>query len=269
MKGGVNRGFTLTELLVCIAIVAVLAGICLPALATASGYTKAMVCMDNAKKLALGWTMYANDHNGVLVENYHGSDTQGGANKNSWAAGWMDWTTRSDNTNESLIIDPGYAKLATYVNKDKRVFKCPADRYLAQVQLLSHFKERVRSVSMNSCMGDGNDKNWYGKSHTIYKKITDLKKLSPMNAWVFADEQADSINGPCLFVNPTATSWVDLPASYHEGAGSFSFADGHAELKKWMDSSTMVPVNISHFNTVTATGGRDWRWVVDRTSEHQ
>ena len=26
---------------------------------------------------------------------------------------------------------------------------------------------------------------------------------------------------------------VDYPASYHNRAGGFSFADGHAEIKKW------------------------------------
>jgi prepilin-type processing-associated H-X9-DG protein len=32
---------------------------------------------------------------------------------------------------------------------------------------------------------------------------------------------------------------VDYPASYHNGAGGFSFADGHAEIKKWVDGRTM------------------------------
>jgi prepilin-type processing-associated H-X9-DG protein len=31
---------------------------------------------------------------------------------------------------------------------------------------------------------------------------------------------------------------VDYPASYHNGAGGFSFADGHAEIKKWVDPRT-------------------------------
>ena len=32
---------------------------------------------------------------------------------------------------------------------------------------------------------------------------------------------------------------VDYPASYHNKAGGFSFADGHSEIKKWQDARTM------------------------------
>ena len=34
---------------------------------------------------------------------------------------------------------------------------------------------------------------------------------------------------------------VDIPASYHNRAGGFSFADGHAEIQKWRDERTMPP----------------------------
>jgi len=39
---------------------------------------------------------------------------------------------------------------------------------------------------------------------------------------------------------------ADFPASYHNGAGCFSFADGRAEVKKWRDSRTTPPLNYSH-----------------------
>ena len=55
---------------------------------------------------------------------------------------------------------------------------------------------------------------------------------------VFLDEREDSINDGMFVVDmltyPTKTeSIVDYPASYHGGAGGFSFVDGHSELKKW------------------------------------
>jgi prepilin-type processing-associated H-X9-DG protein len=31
---------------------------------------------------------------------------------------------------------------------------------------------------------------------------------------------------------------VDYPASYHNGAGGFSFADGHSEIRRWVDPRT-------------------------------
>ena len=40
----------------------------------------------------------------------------------------------------------------------------------------------------------------------------------------------------------TAGNWADLPASYHNGAAGFSFADGHSEIHKWLYPSTKLPV---------------------------
>jgi prepilin-type processing-associated H-X9-DG protein len=35
--------------------------------------------------------------------------------------------------------------------------------------------------------------------------------------------------------------WLSKPRSSHSGAGTLSFADGHAELKKWIDPRTRLP----------------------------
>jgi hypothetical protein len=34
----------------------------------------------------------------------------------------------------------------------------------------------------------------------------------------------------------------DMPASYHVGAGGLSFADGHSEIKRWLDPRTTPPL---------------------------
>lgn len=61
---------------------------------------------------------------------------------------------------------------------------------------------------------------------------------SPSDLWVFMDEHPDSINdGLFDFAMPTSpsdTHYVDMPASYHDDACAFAFADGHAELHKWL-----------------------------------
>lgn len=41
---------------------------------------------------------------------------------------------------------------------------------------------------------------------------------------------------------PAALSMVDFPASYHVGAGGLTFADGHAEIKRWLDPRTKPPI---------------------------
>jgi prepilin-type processing-associated H-X9-DG protein len=43
--------------------------------------------------------------------------------------------------------------------------------------------------------------------------------------------------------NPSAYSFTsDLPAFYHNNGGGFSFADGHSEMKKWLDPRTTPPL---------------------------
>ena len=41
---------------------------------------------------------------------------------------------------------------------------------------------------------------------------------------------------------PTRTFIIDYPASNHNGSGALSFADGHAEMHKWLDPRTTPPV---------------------------
>ena len=43
-------------------------------------------------------------------------------------------------------------------------------------------------------------------------------------------------------------SWVDLPTSYHCGACGLGFADGHSEIRKWVEKSTQVPVKMGQYN---------------------
>ena len=56
-------------------------------------------------------------------------------------------------------------------------------------------------------------------------------------AFVFIDENPNAINDGHFVSTPTRNQWIDVPASYHGEAGGLSFADGHAEIKKWSDKN--------------------------------
>jgi prepilin-type processing-associated H-X9-DG protein len=71
---------------------------------------------------------------------------------------------------------------------------------------------------------------------TIYKgaaKSSHLIIPGPAATWVYVDEHPDSINDAGCFPPNTATNIPDAPATSHNGACGFAFADGHSEIKKW------------------------------------
>jgi len=67
MQRQFSKAFTLLELLVVVAIIAVLAGLILPALARGKKLARAAQCASNERQIALACQLYADTHDGVSV----------------------------------------------------------------------------------------------------------------------------------------------------------------------------------------------------------
>ena len=115
----------------------------------------------------------------------------------------------------------------------------------------------------------------FGSGCRIYYKTSDLVDPGPSKTWVFMDEREDSINDGEMVVGmdgypdkPSAWRIVDYPASYHNGAAGLSFADGHSEIKKWLDKRTMPTLRKGKRLDldVPSQGNPDVFWLMDRST---
>ncbi len=257
-----RAAFTLIELLVVIAIIAILAAMLLPALSKAKAKGQGISCLNNQRQAAIAVLMYADDNRNVFPPNSSGDPPP------SWVEGHLDWTTGNpDNTNILKLIN---AKLGPYT-RNPQLYRCPADNFPVRVTM-SYSAQRVRSISMNGYIEGNAVRDRSGGSSFFsacrrYDKTTDVVGPTPTDLWMLVDEHPDSINDGFLINNiQDNNTWSDLPASYHNGACGFSFADGHSEIKKWREASTVVPIKHTQYNGFSAPQSRDIAWLNLHTS---
>jgi len=263
-----RSAFTLIELLVVIAIIAILAAMLLPALARAKSKALGVSCMNQTRQIMLASIMYAGDNQDRFPGLRHSSAIVPDDPIRPWCQGWLDWSVSAVNTNTTVLLDPKYASLAPYFANSKNLFQCPADKYVSNVQRNQGWTSRARSMSGNTYIGSDPVQLSSGPVDPAYMlaaKFSELRNPGPSSSWVYLDEHGDSINDPAFFA-PAASRWIDFPASYHNGAGCITFADGHTENHKWLSSLKNQKVT---YTTSVAVGvpaaDLDYWWLRERT----
>ena len=239
-----QNAFTLIELLVVIAIIAILAGMLLPALAKAKSKTKGITCMNNNKQMVLGWRLYADDNDELLIKSLDNPDPVLGTPENAKRAllcpGWLDFGGSKDNWEPTNTV--AKSPLQKYLGNSYQVWKCPSD--VSLVTANGKKVPRVRSQSMSQVFDYG---TWLPRTagYKVYARLGHI--INPTQTWVMIDEHPDSVNDAACaveMVEPDKTNGriIDFPAAYHNGAAGLSFADGHSEIHQWKGNTIKIPV---------------------------
>ena len=252
-----NGAFTLVEMLVVSATIAVLAALLLPSLRRTQNQSTGIKCLNNKKQMILGWQMYAQDSKEFIVLASPSGTTNNPLNKYAWCQQIEDFTDNPKNYDPSVDITTG--PLYPYINS-YMVYRCPLD-----TSVINHGGQllpRVRTVSMNFFLGgyggenaaQGSGNGAWGNNYPIYMKTTDLVAGSspgPSDTWVFVDERQDCISWPNYTTDmagnqPNVPAQFgfnsDMPGMYHNRSATFAFADGHASMQHWLDLRTTPPL---------------------------
>ena len=267
-----SSGFTLIELLVVIAIIAILAAMLLPALSKAKAKALGISCMNSHKQLAMAWRLYAEDNNDVMVYASTGSGGRAGdsvywttdslnPDNYAWSGAHMNFDG-ANRGNTDPKVDLMKRPLWNYA-KSVTIFKCPADTSMVLTTFgAGGMQPRILTMSMNLFVGgfapdrgltQGTDGGW-STAHPfrVYNKMGGINQ--PSSIFVFTDMRQDTVNWSNFMMSMASYgnssgytfmmdgSLADVPGMYHNKAAGFSFADGHSEIKRWVDARTTPPL---------------------------
>ncbi len=265
-------GFTLVELLVVIAVIGILAGMLLPVLTATKAKAHSVYCLNNQRQLDLACLIYAGDFDDALPYNLGAAEIKKLAAQHrflSWTSTVLSWELDSDNTNTDLLTQGG---VGPYAGRSATVYRCPSDNVVSDIQATAGWTSRVRSFSMNAMIGNAGTflQDGANVNNPDYQQFLKLAQVpQPSQIFVLIEEHPDSINDGYFLNKPDSFQWLDLPASWHNGAAKISFADGHVENHKWRFASTKPPSSPggAHLPFPVPSNERgDFYWLMEHTT---
>jgi prepilin-type N-terminal cleavage/methylation domain-containing protein/prepilin-type processing-associated H-X9-DG protein len=226
-----KKAFTLVELLVVIAVIAILAAMLLPVLAKSKDKARTTNCLSNEKQLNACFHLYVSDNADRLPPNNYveGVSTTNTLGLITSADSWCPDDPRNDTSPANLQT----GALWPY-NTSLGIYHCPADRST----LTGSSELRWRSYNMSQSINGSQSQELTDDGITSYSRYTSV--LRPSAKMVFIDENADTeYDAQFGFITQDLTiwygvAWLDQPSDRHNQGGCLSFVDGHVERWRWV-----------------------------------
>jgi prepilin-type N-terminal cleavage/methylation domain-containing protein/prepilin-type processing-associated H-X9-DG protein len=249
-------GFTLVELLVVIAVLAVLMAVLLPVLGKAREYGRRVACLANLRQMQMGWQMYADDHDDYIVNGtaFGWSYTSGEATRGvPWLVNRSDaWPYAETQKRADELMRTG--ALASYVG-DVRTYMCPARyRNVTWMDGTAGFLSSYCIVGSMNCIPAEvwqNNAQYkaikpsLGRTVMFVRRTTELVDPPVASRIVFLDQGWGCAIGSGWgwsgwpYDMGHRWGWFAVPI-HHSNGTCMSFADGHVEYWKWKDPVTIA-----------------------------
>jgi prepilin-type N-terminal cleavage/methylation domain-containing protein len=122
----VRRGFTLLEVLVVVAVIALLVAVLIPSLARARRQAKQLVCQTNLHSIAAAWHAYFADYDGWLLKSDKGIDNEQINYGGKQGSGGKSYGSKADSPVDKPLNK--YLGIPLVIKTGAEPFKCPFDR---------------------------------------------------------------------------------------------------------------------------------------------
>jgi prepilin-type N-terminal cleavage/methylation domain-containing protein/prepilin-type processing-associated H-X9-DG protein len=193
----VRSGFTLVELLVVLAVIALLAALLLPALSKAKESARTTQCLNQMRQLGLAVRLYVDENGDAFPRSQH----------SAFAHGQLPWE-------RSLAPLLGSSTTA-WTNLLTGLYHCPSDK-----------RTTPWSYGLNVYYELGPKDDYTGKPQT-WRRLTEVPRPAATVLFAENNTSADHLMPEFWYAQADA---VDLASTRHKGRANYTFADGHASL---------------------------------------